>query len=160
MGVNSLPKSVIQQRCDCDLNPRPFCAWVQHANHSTTEPPPERATVTPCLFEKCNDLAHRIINTRNIVLQPVTYWNAHRPWAVCHQQKSVSTRISAVADKSRRNRERKCADTIGTVPVPSAGHFQCRNINIFFSTKYTEAILSNSTRKLLWFEITKMLIAV
>ena len=26
--------------------------------------------------------------------------------------------------------------------------------------KYTEAILSNSTLKLLWFEITKMLIAV
>ena len=26
--------------------------------------------------------------------------------------------------------------------------------------KYTEAILSNSTRKLLWFEISKMLIAV
>jgi len=26
--------------------------------------------------------------------------------------------------------------------------------------KYTEAILSNSTQKLLWFEITKMLIAV
>jgi len=26
--------------------------------------------------------------------------------------------------------------------------------------KYTKAILSNSTRKLLWFEITKMLIAV
>ena len=26
--------------------------------------------------------------------------------------------------------------------------------------KYTEAILSNSTRNLLWFEITKMLIAV
>jgi len=25
---------------------------------------------------------------------------------------------------------------------------------------YTEAVLSNSTRKLLWFEITKMLIAV
>ena len=26
--------------------------------------------------------------------------------------------------------------------------------------KYTEAILSNSTRKLLWFEISKMLTAV
>jgi len=26
--------------------------------------------------------------------------------------------------------------------------------------KYTEAILSNSTRKLLWFEVTRMLIAV
>jgi len=31
---------------------------------------------------------------------------------------------------------------------------------IFFQIKYTEAILSNSTRKLLWFEISKMLIAV
>ena len=29
-----------------------------------------------------------------------------------------------------------------------------------FQIKYTEAILSNSTRKLIWFEITKMLIAV
>jgi len=29
-----------------------------------------------------------------------------------------------------------------------------------FQIKYREAILSNSTRKLLWFEITKMLIAV
>jgi len=29
-----------------------------------------------------------------------------------------------------------------------------------YQIKYTEAILSNSTRKLLWFEITKMLIAV
>jgi len=29
-----------------------------------------------------------------------------------------------------------------------------------FQIKYTEAILSNSTRKLLWFEITKLLIAV
>jgi len=26
---------------------------------------------------------------------------------------------------------------------------------IFFQIKYTEAILSNNTRKLLWFEITK-----
>jgi len=29
-----------------------------------------------------------------------------------------------------------------------------------FQMKYTEAILSNSTRKLLWFEITKMLMSV
>jgi len=34
---------------------------------------------------------------------------------------------------------------------------KCRYI---FQIKYTEAILSNSTRELLWFEITKMLIAV
>jgi len=31
---------------------------------------------------------------------------------------------------------------------------------LFFQIKYAEAILSNSTRKLLLFEITKMLIAV
>jgi len=30
----------------------------------------------------------------------------------------------------------------------------------YFQIKYTEKILSSSTRKLLWFEITKMLIAV
>jgi len=29
-----------------------------------------------------------------------------------------------------------------------------------FEIKYTEAILSNSSRKLLWFEITKKLLAV
>jgi len=28
--------------------------------------------------------------------------------------------------------------------------------NYIFQIKYTEAILSNSTRKLLWFEITKV----
>jgi len=33
-------------------------------------------------------------------------------------------------------------------------------ILIYFQMKYTEAILSNRTRKLLWFEITKMLIAI
>ena len=50
------------------------------------------------------------------------------------------------------------AGIIGTVLVPSDGHFQCKNINL--SLKYTEAILSNNTRNLLWFEITEMLIAV
>ena len=35
--------------------------------------------------------------------------------------------------------ERNCADTIGTVLVPSAGHFQCQYINIFFSNKIYES---------------------
>jgi len=40
MGVNSLPKTVTRQRRSCDLNPcKPFCAWVEHANHSAIEPP-------------------------------------------------------------------------------------------------------------------------
>jgi len=33
-------------------------------------------------------------------------------------------------------------------------------ILIYFQIKYTEPILSNSTRKLLWFEIAKMMVAV
>jgi len=58
--------------------------------------------------------------------------------------------------------ERKCADTIGTVQVPWAGHFQCQNINIFLQLKCTEVILilSDNSRKLLLFEISKSLIAV
>ena len=33
------------------------------------------------------------------------------------------------------NRERKCANTIGTVWIPWAGHLKCYNINIYFSNK-------------------------
>jgi len=32
--------------------------------------------------------------------------------------------------------EWECADTIGTVLVPWAGHYQCQNINIFSSKIY------------------------
>jgi len=38
--------------------------------------------------------------------------------------------------------------------------FPVANGAYIFQIKYTEAVLPNSTRKLLWFEITKMLIAV
>jgi len=91
----------------------------------------------------------------------------------------LTTPIINIVSQVSRYRERKCADTTDTVPVTCAGHFQCLNINIssniisfrlfcyriysFWWSKdfqYTEAILSNSTRKLLWFEITKMLTAV
>ena len=36
---------VTRQRHDCDLNPGPFCTWVQHANHLATEPPSGWAVV-------------------------------------------------------------------------------------------------------------------
>jgi len=38
--------------------------------------------------------------------------------------------------------------------------FPMLKYNYIFQIKYTEALLSNSTRKPLWFEINKMLIAV
>jgi len=47
--------------------------------------------------------------------------------------------------------ERKCADTIGTLLVAWAGHFDFRMLK----QMYAEAILSNGTRKLLWFEIIR-----
>jgi len=55
--------------------------------------------------------------------------------------------------KALRNREQKCADTIGW-PFPMLKY------KYIFQVKYMEAILSNSTQKLLWFKITKMLTAV
>ena len=43
--------------------------------------------------------------------------------------------------------ERKCADTIGTVPVPWAGHLQCENINTFsnkiYGSKFLKTALGN-----------------
>ena len=83
------------------------------------------------------------------------------------QRRRASARIVWTVLNSRccqaiGNEKRKCADTIGTVLVLWAGHFQWQNKNIFFSNKlvYTGAILSNGTRKLLRFEITRMLNAV
>jgi len=70
------------------------------------------------------------------------------------------------------NTERKYADTklLAKYTVPFHRNFcslitassfsNAKNINIFFHIKYTKAILSNSTRKLLWFEISKTLTAV
>jgi len=46
------------------------------------------------------------------------------------------------------------------VLVPWAGHFLRKKYKYIFQLKYTEAISSSSTRKLLWFEITEVLIAV
>jgi len=73
----------------------------------------------------------------------------------------VCAAVYGVIKNNNNNRERKCADTTGTVPVPGLAISNAK-ILIHFQKKYTEAILSNSTRKLLWFEIrpTKMLIAV
>jgi len=50
---------------------------------------------------------------------------------------SVNFRLS-------KNRERKCADTIGTVLIPWAGHFQCQKYKYIFLIKCTEAILSQT----------------
>ena len=60
----------------------------------------------------------------------------------------------------QQNRERKCAETIGTVLVPWAGHFQRQNTNMFLQQNIRKQFLSNSTRKLMSFKITEMLIGL
>ena len=42
---------------------------------------------------------------------------------------------------------RKCADTIGTVLVPWAGHFHCQNINIFFKYNIHDVTVSMVTTR-------------
>jgi len=51
------------------------------------------------------------------------------PVASIHFSRQFSSCLSLARPTCRLNRsryrERKCADTVGTVPVPRAGHFQC-----------------------------------
>jgi len=63
-------------------------------------------------------------------------------------------RLSVLWRTSIINRERKCADT---VMVLCAGHFihSIYILALSFHIKYTKAILSNSTRKLLWLKLQK-----
>jgi len=69
----------------------------------------------------------------------------------------ISMSLSTTATVVRHSRERQCADTTGTVLVHGLP-FPMLKYKYIFRIKYTEAILSNSTRKLLWLEISKMLI--
>ena len=52
--------------------------------------------------------------------------------------------------------EWKCADTIGTVPVPWVAISNAIKYKYMFQIKHTEAILSHITGKVLWFEISKI----
>jgi len=72
--------------------------------------------------------------------------------------KAKAAAFKAKAKTSEGNAKRE--QTMGTVLVPWAGQFPMLKYKYIFQIKYTETILSNNTRKLLWFEITEMLIAV
>jgi len=69
---------------------------------------------------------------------------------------------------NKSNESNKCSNFIGTKVCRCNWHiagslgwpFPMLKYKYIFQIKYTEAILSNSSRKLLWFEISKMLIAV
>ena len=65
---------------------------------------------------------------------------------------------------TRQEREREPPGQGSEPSAGSAGSLGCPHpvlkCKYIFQIKYTDAILSISTRKLLWFEITKMLIAL
>jgi len=66
----------------------------------------------------------------------------------------VTSRREMAGKTTDQYRERKCADTIGTVLLPCmVWPFPMLKYQYIFPTKYTEIISPNSTRKLLWFEI-------
>ena len=79
----------------------------------------------------------------------------HRPSTLSTESADVRVNLEEIGNDSVPIQLAQCR-----FPDGLRGHFQCSNINIFFQTEYAEAILSNSTRKLLWFEISKMMIAV
>jgi len=104
----------------------------------------------------------------------VSYLVLRRLWLHCVSVRSVVVLTRTTKYYRLHHRLRKCAETLGTVLVPWAilnseiylNIFLKLNIYIyiyiyiFFILKYSQAVSSNSTRELLWFEITKMLIAV
>jgi len=79
--------------------------------------------------------------------------------------KNTTARHAKKGIYAARPRHDNCAIGNESAPTQLA---QCRFPGLaisnakmyFFQIKYTEAILSNSTQKLLWFELTKMLTAV
>jgi len=72
----------------------------------------------------------------------------------------LESHVCTAVQPDTASRERKCVDTTGPALVPWAGHFQCKNTNTFFEQYAWKQFFSNSTRKVLWFEITKMPIPV
>jgi len=85
----------------------------------------------------------------------------HRPPAYSRLclAKTVTTRSDF---RLEIHRERQYTDTLGLLAKCRFPGLAISNAKIaiyIFQIKYTEAISSNSTRKLLWFEITELLIA-
>jgi len=72
---------------------------------------------------------------------------------VCRQHEKVEGYFFSIGNESVPIQLAQCW-------FPGLAVSNAKKYKYIFQIKYTEAILSNSSRKLLWFEITKMLIAV
>ena len=79
------------------FEPRPFCAWVQHANHSATEPPHQ------CVPTKMTPWASLSLQTKRHIKWPSRFsrdrarelWpidiQTNRPTAILHVQCTAAT---------------------------------------------------------------------
>jgi len=169
MGVNSLPKTVTRQRRDCDLNPDTSAPESSTLTTQSTEPPNCTTAQIVTMYNTYNTYSHRsfadskgsLITAGPIIKSQQTELLSSKD-IISYQfaKTQVETTIfqhpnlSTPAQKTKVCRYNwHCASSVGW-PFPMLKY------KYIFQMKYTEAILSDSTRKQLWFEITKMLIVV
>ena len=131
--MNSLPKTVTRQRRDCDLNP----------GHSV----PDSSTLTTRL--PSHPLVDSSVSLHTFKRRLKTYFIA----ASCTSVAAFFSSLAPLRGTKVCRYNWHSAGSLGW-PFPMLKYTQT------FHIKYMKAISSNSTRKLLWFEITKMLIAV
>jgi len=85
MGVNSLPKTCYPTASRLRFEPRPFCAWVQHANHSATEPPPLVVVVRIILILD----SHCPPDPTKLSRRRLTVWSGQLHWTCSDYEFSV-----------------------------------------------------------------------
>jgi len=81
-------------------------------------------------WSNVSNISVTILNSWKITARRCGYSSRYASWLIARVSDKILRRGKQTAPLSIHT-ERKCADTIGTVPVPWAGHFQRKNINTF-----------------------------
>jgi len=113
MGVNSLFKTVTRQR--------PYCAWVQHANLSATEPPKLRSGgsfIAESVSEK--------------KLKSVNIWHSYR------QEGGLFRALYASGHHIAKRRIRKCTRQL----TDSSINLACNFANIYWLKNFTDRLIN------------------
>jgi len=113
MGVNSLFKTVTRQR--------PYCAWVQHANLSATEPPKLRSGgsfIAESVSEK--------------KLKSVNIWHSYR------QEGGLFRALYASGHHIAKRQIRKCTRQL----TDSSINLACNFANIYWLKNFTDRFIN------------------
>jgi len=131
MGVNSLPNTVTASRLR--FEPRPSCAWVEHANHSATE-------WGKLSGGKCREdvkgkisVGGRVWIIPSTTVSPVA---THVAWSVCL---FVTTVNPTKTDERIQQTHRGCALVWHFQPLvvifPCPTHYRALSVKCFISTQ-------------------------